>query len=154
MPLKQQNLPKNRFSLNQPPVIKNTTPPPSGITVEVNISNGGVFQLHGSDSLEDDCAQLGFECWSCLADLTLSLSLTLSGSDGWEELRQGWGLPTTVPSYHEAATLLRVESACSRRTFQTHPEVGHSRGGRKGRTMVAFLAGSGVRKCSIVPFLA
>lgn len=76
VPLKQQNLAKNRFSLSKPPAIKNTTlppaPPPPRIAVEVIISNGGGFQLHGSDGPQDDCAQLGSECWSCLADLKLS----------------------------------------------------------------------------------
>lgn len=60
------------------------------------------------------------------------------------------GLLATVPSYHEAAALLRVEGACCCRTFQTHPEVGRSRGGRKVSTVLAFLAGSGVRTCLVV----
>uniref|UniRef100_H3D6N5 Neurocan core protein n=1 Tax=Tetraodon nigroviridis TaxID=99883 RepID=H3D6N5_TETNG len=98
VPLKQQNLAKNRFSLSQPPAINNKTPCCRGSRWKSS------FQTEVFSSF-------------ILHSLSRSEVLTAERSGS----REG-GLPATVSSYHEAAALLRVEGACSRRTFQTHPE--------------------------------
>lgn len=59
-----------------------------------------------------------------------------SGEEGW--------LPATVVSYH-------VAGVCSCGTFNTHPEVCCSKGGRKGSIILASLVGSGVGSGSVVP---
>lgn len=80
-----------------------------------------------------------------LQSLSRSAVLTAEKSGGVEGC-----LPATVVSYHVAPALQRVEGVCSCGTFNTHPEVCCSKGGRKGSIILASLVGSGVGSGSVV----
>lgn len=134
VPLKQQNLAKNRFSLSKPPAIKNTTLPPLPPTAKDN-SGCHPFERRGfSSSMGATVPRTTAPSW----DLSVGAVSQTSSSAVVTAERSGGGdgeLPATVPSYHEAAPrphspLLRVEGACSRGTFSDTPR-GRSQQGRR-----------------------